>query len=215
LLTTACQGYCGYAMLFIEPSDLDRAGEFYLRAREYGFSALGGYWVESGAGGSYREFEERLSELKPSDKAAIYWTATAWAGWINLNRNDPLASAQFPRARKLMEWVEQRDSNYFHAGPRWFLGVYYATLPPILGGRPDLAERYFIQADSLSHGKFLWGKMLWAKTLAVQQLDRELFTRLLIEVLNGATNEPDDLRLLNRAAAREARRLLDLSEELF
>jgi len=50
LLTTACQGFAGYAMLFVEPSDPERAREFYLRAREYGLRALGSKWTNGPSG---------------------------------------------------------------------------------------------------------------------------------------------------------------------
>jgi len=214
LLITACQGFTGYAMLFVEPTDPERAKEFYTRAKGYGLRALGKEW-SSGKAVKYDDFEQSVKGLQTSDLAAAYWTGMAWAGWVNLSRSDPMASAQFPRVKKLMEWVNSEDSTYFHAGPLWFFGVYYSTLPPILGGNPKLSERYFNSAEAVTGGKFLWGKLLFAKTYAVSQLDRELFNRLISEATSIPAAEPPELRLLNRVAANEARRLLQQADELF
>jgi len=214
LLTTACQGFAGYAMLFVEPSDPERAREFYLRAREYGLRALGSKWTNGGPAG-YQDFERSIGGLKKGNIPAAYWTAVAWGGWVNLSRSDPLASAQFPRVKKLMEWVQSQDSTYFHGGPLWFFGVYYSTLPPILGGNSALSNEYFKNAEVVTGGKFLWGKVLYAKTFAVQQLDRDLFNRLLTEAESEVRDEPPDLRLLNRIAGVEARKLLLQADELF
>ena len=41
ILRLLCMGYSGYALLFVEENDPNRASDLYLRAREYGRRALG------------------------------------------------------------------------------------------------------------------------------------------------------------------------------
>jgi len=215
LLVLAAQGYCGYSMLFAESEDPERAKRLYLHARDYGFRAMGEDWIVRAVNDDFDGFAGRVESLDRRQIGAAYWSAVAWGGWVNLSRSDPLALAQFPRVRKLMEWVASQDSNYFHSGPLWFFGVYYATLPPMLGGNPAESRRYFEQADRATGGAFQWGKVLYAKTYAVQQLDRDLFTRLLNEAATPLDNEPPELRLLNRVAAEAARRELTLIDSYF
>jgi hypothetical protein len=215
-LVMAARGYSGYSMLFLDPEYPERARELYLRAKSYGLKALAKNAPDiASSSGSFEVFENAYETLKKEDLAAAYWTAMAWAGWINLSRTDPGAMAEFPRARLLMEFVEKRDHGYFFAGPCWFLGVYYSTLPRIVGGDPQLSREYFEKAIDLTGGHFLWGKLLYAQTYAVQTLDRSLFESLLKEVIAGDQLESPDARLLNRVAAIRARHLLNMADELF
>jgi hypothetical protein len=216
LLLLAVQGYTGYAMIYLEDQAPERAREMYRRAKEYGFRLLRnrhkGFDSDSL---NFNEFATQVANLKRSDLPAVYWTATAWAQLVNLSKTSTDAMAEFPRIKLLMEWVLKIDPDYYYSGARWFFGVYYASLPPLLGGDPVKSSQYFEAAVASSGDKFLWGKVLYAKYYAVNTLDKPLFERLLNEVITGSKTAPADLRLLNSAAAEKAKILLTKSEELF
>jgi len=216
LLLMAAQGFTGYAMMFLEDQDPARAALFYERARRYGCRLLARrnrLFLDTAA--NFDQFQACIGDLKYSDLPAAYWTAVAWAGRINLNRGSVKSIAESGRAAELMKWVLDRDPHYYYSGPLWFMGVYYATLPPLLGGGPEKAKPYFERALKADGDRFLWGKLLYAQNYALSILNRDLFDRLLTEVVEGAANGPKDLGLLNTVAARRAVLLRDQAEELF
>ncbi len=216
LLTLASQGFAGYSMLYYDPYEPEKAKELYRRSLKYGKQALSQRNIVFGQNESrFEEFEKAIETLHNEDIKSVYWTAIALAGWINLSRTDALAIAEFPRARLLMEWVNERDENYFFSGPNWFYGVYYSTLPPIVGGDAKKSKVYFDKAIKQTDGKFLWGKLLYAQTYAVQTLDRNLFDQILTEIINAESDELPDANLLNQVAKERAKILLGQGDELF
>jgi len=115
----------------------------------------------------------------------------------------------------MMETVLALDETFYYGGPHLFLGTILASRSPILGGDPQKANEHFIASLQISHEKFLLTKYFYARTYAVQVQDRDLFKRLLQEILSA----PDDLlpeqRLANEIAKVKARRLLNQAEDLF
>ena len=215
LKSLACEGYTGYTMLFVEDDSPERARKLYLRARDYGLKGLSSADPRVGVSGSFSQFSDGVNEIPAGMIQTVYWTAVAWGNWANLSRSDPLASAQFVRVKTLMDWVAAHDSTYFHAGPVWFFGVYYATLPPILGGNVELSRKCFEKAADMTDGKFLCGKLLYARTYAVQTLDRSLFDRLIGDIQKGVPESREDLNLLNHVAQLKAEQLDKRADELF
>jgi len=216
LLVLAAQGFTGYAMMFVDGSDQNRARLLYERGREYGLRALALSIPElMDEGLKLDEFNSLLKQLKPSDIPAAYWTAAAWASRINLERTLPRAMLESPRAVNLMQWVLETEPHFYYSAPLWFFGTYYASLPPIMGGSTEKSKEYFERALEVDGDWFLWGRLLYAKIYAVQILDRELFESQLRQIVSGADTEPEDLRLLNRIAALKAEELLKRSNDLF
>ena len=212
----AAKGFTGYAMMFLEETDPQRAIEFYFRAKEYGSRALArkipGFHDKDL---TYRQFRSLLPELDLTDVEAVYWTAAAWAGWINLQRSVPRALAEFPRVLDLMNWVLETSPGFYYSGPSWFFGTYYASLPPMLGGDVEKSATFFENAVKANGNRFLLGKVLYAENYAFQTLDRALYVRLLEEVIAAEGNEPEELRLVNSFARRKAEMALTLVDEIF
>jgi hypothetical protein len=216
LLVLATQGFTGYAMMFVEDVDQNRARLLYERGKNYGLRALALSIPEfTDEGLKLDEFNLLIEKLKDCDIPAVYWTAAAWASRINLEKTSPKAMMESPRAVNLMQWVLETEPHFYYSAPLWFFGTYYATLPPMMGGSPKKSNEYFQSALKTDGDRFLWGRLLYAKTYAVQVLDRELFEEQLKFILKSAENEPNDLRLLNRIAALKAEELLARSGELF
>lgn len=216
LLTLAAQGFAGYAMLFYEPNEPEKAKSLYRRSMDYGIRAICIRAPQfQNRSGRYQDFEKAVEKLTSDDVAAVYWTAYAWSSWINLSRTDPIAFAEFPRVRLLMDWVRWQDENYFFSGVNWFDGVYYSTLPPILGGDPEKSREYFERAMESTQGSFLLGKLYYAQTYAVQTMNRELFEKLLTEIIDDRSVGNADANLANAVAKIRAKHLLEQIDELF
>lgn len=209
LLMSLSMGYTGYALLFVEESDPERASQFYLRARSYGFRALGLSSEDPG------ELAQRLDRMKEEQIDALFWTTLAWNGWINLNLDKPLALAELTLAQQALEKILQLGPDHFYGTPYLLHGTLLAAKPQMLGGDPAMARRQFEKGLAVASGRFFLAHYLFARWYAVGVQDRALFMALTEEVKKA---RPDDLKeacLINSAMKERTLRLQANVEELF
>ncbi|MBI5245070.1 MAG: hypothetical protein HY922_15510 [Elusimicrobia bacterium] len=216
LLKSLSEGFIGYAFLFLEDEQPDRARGFYLRGASYALrlaqrsSALRGMESLEPAA-----LDAALKRAGPKDVPGLYWTAYAWAGWADLSKDDPNALAALPKAARIMARVLELDPGFQYGGPDLWFGVYYAARPKIAGGDLVKAKAHFDAAIARSGGQFLTAKLLCAKFYAVGALDEELFRKLNSEVLDAPADALPQARLANEVAKRKAKKLLEKMNELF
>ncbi len=212
----AAQGFYGYAYGFVEDEDAARASGLYRRGWEHARRALqvSGFRGDLAAL-STEEIGKQLGELGRDAVPALFWTASCWAKWIDMNRNDPARIADMGKAAALMERVLALDENYYHGGAHLFFGVYYGARPPMLGGDFERSAKHFEMARIITHGKLLIVDMLRAEYLARQQLDRKEFHDRLTAVVNAPPDIYPEMALVNAIARQKARKLLAKEEEWF
>jgi hypothetical protein len=214
-LQLACMGFASYALAFAddEPS---RALVFYTRAKDYGVRGLLLRGIPKAAlTADAPTMKAALGRLTGSDVPLVFWTANAWGSAVSLQPNEPDAIASIPTTNALMDWVMEREPGFFYGGPFLYYGVYHASFPPALGGKPALAKENFDRALRAAQGKFLMTDVLYARTYAVQIQDKELFKELLNRVLDAPPDLLPEQALANGVAKRRARQLLARTEELF
>ncbi len=215
LLLMACQGYTSYALAFTGDS-LQRALLFYHRAQAYGRTALGLRGIPDSAFSSGPgAMHDALRKLGKEDVPLVFWTGNAWGNAVNLQRDDPGAIASMPTVNAMMEWVLEQDSTYYYGGPLLYFGVYYASLPAILGGKPELGRSYFERAASVSGGKFLMTSVYEAQTYAVQVQNDSLYTDLLTRVIQAPVDLLPEQNLANAVAKARAKILLARKADFF
>ncbi len=212
----AAQGFYGYAYGFVEDEDSRRASGLYRRGWEHARRALqaSGFRGELTAL-STEEIGKQLGELGRGAVPALFWTASCWAKWIDMNRNDPARLADMGKAAALMERVLALDENYYHGGAHLFFGVYYGARPPMLGGDFVRSAEHFEKARAVDRGRLLIVDMLRAEYLARQQLDRKQFHERLVAVVNAPPDIYPEMALVNAIAQQKARKLLAKEEEWF
>jgi hypothetical protein len=214
-LQLACMGYTSYALAFAE-DDPARALVFYSRARDYGMRGMVERGIPRGAFASdAASMAAALRKLGTGDVPLVFWTADAWGSAIRLQPDDPDVIAAVPTANALMEWVKEREPDFFYGGPFLYFGVYYGSYPPALGGRPDLSRDNFERAVASGKGRFLMTDVLYARTYAVLVQDRSLFHDLLTRVVDAPADLLPEQRLANAVAQKRAGQLLAREEELF
>lgn len=215
LLRLASQGFGGYAFLFLEDEQPERARALYLRARGYGLALASRNASLKGIGSMpLSDLEAALRSASLPDVPGLFWSAYNWAGWINLSKDVPEAVAGLPKAAAMMRRVQELSPGYYHGGPDLFLGTYYAALPRMLGGDPGKSKTHFEAAIEAGRGRFLIAKVLYARYYAVAVQDRELFRKLNGEVAAASEDAPE-LRLANAVAKLKAKRLLEKTNDLF
>lgn len=216
LLTSLCMGFAGYAMLFVEEENPERASLLYLRARKYGLMAIGENSFSSKKSGSNTEIiRKKLSEFEKEALEPLFWTALSWNAWINLNLDKPAALAQLGIAQSLLERVLEINPGYFHGLPYVLMGSILAARPKLLGGSPPRSKDFFEKAMYLSHGKFFLVHYYYAKYYAVRIQDKDLFTNLIKEVEAASPCELKEVCLINAVMKQKAKYLIERSEEMF
>ncbi len=202
LLLYLSQGFGGYAFLFLEDQDPERAKIFYQRGRDYGLKLLG----------------KKVDDLKvaaPADVPALFWTAYCWGGWANLSRTDPQALADLPKVEAMMLKVSELSPDYFYRGADLFLGSYYGSKPKMFGGNLEKSKAYFERALAATKGKFMMAEVLYARYYAVPSQDKESFKVFLKRVEAADPGTLPAQRLSNAVAREKAKKLLEKIDELF
>jgi len=216
LLTSLCMGFAGYAMLFVEEENPERASRLYLRARKYGLLAIGdNSFVLKQSGANTETIRKKLSGFQKESLEALFWTAMSWNAWINLNLDRPAALAQLGIAQAFLGRVLEINPEYFHGSPYVLMGSMLAARPEILGGSPARAKDCFEKAMCLSHGKFFLVHYYYAKYYAVRIQDKNLFMRLIKEVDATSPRELKEVCLINAVMKQKAKYLIKKSEEMF
>ncbi len=215
-LLYAAQGYNAYGLGFAEDDSVERAREFYLRARAYGMRILerNAAFKEAENKG-IDEFSKALESFSKDDVPAVFWTASSWFSYINISRSDVAALAGISRARAMMEFVLRKDPTFYYGGAYLFLGAIEGTTPPLVGGKPEKAKEYFDKCLSLNDGKFLLADLYYAQTYAVQVQDQTLFETLLNTIDTTSINILPEARLPNAIAKHKAKLLRAKMNELF
>jgi len=212
----AAQAFYGYAYGFVEDEDAARAGKLYRRGLQHALKALALAGLQGNVNAlSPDELKRRLDGLGRDAVPALFWSASCWAKWIDMSRNDPARLAELGKAVALMQRVLELDDTYYYGGAHLFFGVYYGNRPPMLGGDFKRSAAEFDKARAVNKGKLLIVDLLQAQYLARQELDRRQFHQLLTEVVHAPQDLYPEMALANAIAQRKAKALLAKEEEWF
>jgi hypothetical protein len=216
LLLSGCKAYASYASMFVADDQPKEAEALYRKAKLYGFRALAERGDFAGAAsGSIDDFKLFLQRYRKEDVPALFWTASAWAGWISSNLGNVEAVGDLPVFGATLDRVLELDATYSYGGPHLLKGVYLAVRAPVLGGGLAEAKKQFDRAFALSGNKVLNGKVLFAQYYAVGTKDRQLFEGTLREVMAAPVDEIPELTLSNTLAKERAKKLLSKTEVYF
>jgi hypothetical protein len=215
LLIAAAQSYSSFASAFVEDQDKEYAKQLFGRGRQYALRSLEIRGFKEPLQRSLEDFKEGLKGLGKKDVPYIFWGATCWANWINLNLDSMEALAELPRVELMMQRVLEIDGEFYYGGPHLFMGIWFASRPKIAGGDLKKAQRHFLKALDLGQGKFLMAYVYYANYYARQTLDKDLFISTLQKVLETPADISPELTLFNTVAKKKAKELLSRVEEYF
>ncbi|MBE9567081.1 MAG: hypothetical protein IMF14_00195 [Proteobacteria bacterium] len=211
----AAQAYYGLSYGFNEDTDLRRADKFYLRGLKHGLTALALLGISDIKKISPDELETRLQELDRDDVAALFWTASNWAKWIDLNRDDPASLIQLAKPTAMMQRVIALDDTFYHGGAHMYFGVYYGARAPMFGGDFDRAKQHFDRAREINDDRLLIVDLLQAQYLSRQMFDRQDFHQRLTKIIDAPEDIYPELTLMNQIAKRKAKLLLAREAQWF
>jgi hypothetical protein len=216
LLLLGAKACYGYAFAFLEDEGPARAVALYREGLDYSARALRDPLdARDPQTLVLGELEGCLSRTDQGDVPGLFWLASNWGRWIQLEGGKPRVLAQLPKVVAVMERVLALDESYFHAAPHVFFGVYYGARAPALGGDAALAAAHLERAIEISEGRFLLARVYRAQYVYAPSGDRAAFARELQEVLGYPLDQAPSIRFYNEIALREARKLLARTDALF
>ena len=215
LLLAAAQGYSSFASAFLDDQDKEYEKILIGKSRQYALRSLELRGFKDPPQRPFDDFKEGLKALGKKDIPYLFWSATCWASWINLNLDSIEAIAELPRVEMMMQRVLEMDEGYYYGGPHLFMGIWFASRPKIAGGDLKKAQQHFLKALDLGKGKFLMAYVYYANSYARQALDKDLFVSTLQTVLETPADTLPELILLNTVAKKKAKELLSRVEEYF
>lgn len=196
----------------------DRVRALYKRGRLYGQRllelSLPGFRESMRSG--LDDFSLFLSaKAKKKHAKDMFWTSFCWIGETQNSLNNPDLIAELPLVKAIVDRAKELDPTIFWGGPDLFLGMYYGSRSPMLGGDPKKAEKHFVSAKSISGGRFLMISVLQARYWSTQNLDHKSFHTLLEDVLDADPENMPEQLLANKLAQRRAQRYLSMEDEWF
>ncbi|MBA4366895.1 MAG: hypothetical protein C0403_04575 [Desulfobacterium sp.] len=211
LLTQAAESCIGYAFLFVEDIEPERAKHLYLKGKNYALRVLE-------MNESFRQaleqddlvvFRNALKGIHKKDTSALFFVINGWLSWIHLAHIDnPKALKDLPKVEAMMNRLLEMDDTYKFGGAHALYGVYYVSIPEMFGGNFAQAEVHFKEAFEISKSKYLLWDFLYARYYATARKDKALF----IETLKRIMAAPDDLcpeeAFVNAAIKQKASDLL-------
>lgn len=147
------------------------------------------------------------------DVAPIFWLMMSWSSAVN-NSADPSEFTDMPYIKMLAKRVLELDPEHGDAGALVFMGGLNGSYTEALGGNHPLAVCYFERALKATGRRNHIIHVNYAKLYAVAAQDRELFLRLLREVIE-AEDQGDLYRIGNKVARRRAERYLSQVDDFF
>jgi hypothetical protein len=215
LLMAATKAYGAYATILYEDGQTERAVNMSIKAKEYGINLLKQVPnLDYINGSSLTEIGRALEKVSQSKAGHLFWGAYGWAIWIQYQNGAPAAMAKLPVVEQIMLRVIELEESYYYGGAHIFLGSYYGSRPEILGGKLEKSRHHFERALSLNGREFLLTQVAFAETYSRTMFDRELFSSLLLEVIeHPLTNS--DMASSNTLAKVKAEKLIAQIDDFF
>lgn len=175
LLVSLTKGYAGYGYgvhetLFLGDQLKDRTESFhkeqaisnFTKALHYGLLYLKEEGIEYDdfvknmrkEGGVVELLNSKLSNDK-RDLEAVFFTAQALGGLVNLQRTDMSLVSQLPIVKEMFDWVCTNEPEINFGACPIFYGAYEAGRPKFLGGNPEKGKKIFLEAIKKYPDNFL------------------------------------------------------------
>jgi len=220
-ITFGAQLYTAYALGFVEDTDPERARVLYAIGRDYGLKALKMNRGFRKALEKGKPYSEAVKKLKKKDMDALFWTAAAWAAWMNLSTRDTEALFDIPNIMALLTRSLELDDTFWYGGPHMFYAAYYSQFPAMMGGGPEKAQKEFDKVKEIvkkkagEKGEWLIADYFYAKYYATLIKDEELFDKTIQKILDTPNDCIPEMAAVNGLAKIKTRHLLEQKDRYF
>ena len=156
---------------------------------------------------------EALDVATKEDVPGIYWAYGNLGKW-SVAKGFTTVLKNKSKLKAFIDRVTALDPEFNHGAGDRGLGAYYAKAPSFAGGDLNKSREHFERSLKIAPG-YLGTKTLMAEYLAVKSQDRELFERLLNEVIAADPTAIPDVTPIQKIEQRRAKELLAKADDLF
>ena len=149
--------------------------------------------------------------VEKADAQMLLWHGYAWGSYINAAKDDMEAIADLEYAKAFVSRSIELDPDYYNAAGYTFMGVAIASE---MASDMEESKAYFEKALAATERRALQAQVNMARHYAVKEGDRELFDKLLEEVMDAHDPLPE-ARLANRMARQRAELYIANADQLF
>jgi tetratricopeptide (TPR) repeat protein len=194
-------------------SDKDEVLAAFDKGARYGEQAMAvnAEFKQALAGGA--DDETALKHLTKDDVAGLYWAYSNLGKWSVLMGFTTVLKYK-NKLKRFIDRVAELDPEFFHGAADRGLGAYFAKAPEFAGGDLDKAKTHFTRSLNLAPD-YLGTKVLIAEYWATKKQDKEMYKKLLGEVLAADPNSLPDIVPEQKAEQKNAQKLLDEMDERF
>jgi tetratricopeptide (TPR) repeat protein len=156
---------------------------------------------------------ECLDVLGKKELPAVYWAYCNLGRWA-VNQGFVSILKYKKKLKTFIDWVVKTDEEFQFAGGHRSIAVYYAKAPSFAGGDLEKSKYHFDRSLEIAPNYFTT-KLLMAEFYAYKTQDREMFVRLLNEVLDeDPAVLPNDVPE-QKISQEKARILLGKADDMF
>lgn len=197
-------------------TDKDKRLEYFDKGVKAGEAALNTIPTYKEAMAAKEKEENVVKKLGKDDMDALYWTAANLARYAKFAPFSKKLAVK-SRVRYLWDRVMEVDPDYNYGGVYRFFGGYYALVPSITGEQDPAKSKEMFEKGIQSAPQYLETKVLYAEAYCThgKVKDRELFRKLLNEVLAADVSAYPEIAPENEIAKAKAKDLLAREAELF
>jgi hypothetical protein len=205
----------------VEDKDPERARILYSIGRDYGLRALKMNRGFRKALEKGKPYSEAVKKLKKKDMDALFWTAAAWAAYMNLSTRDTESLFDIPNIMALLTRSRELDDTFWYGGPHMFFAAYYSQFPAMMGGGAEKAQKEFdavkeiVNKKTGGKGEWLIADYFYAKYYATLLKDEELFDKTNQKILDAPVDSIPDMAAVNGLAKIKTRILLEQKGRYF
>jgi tetratricopeptide (TPR) repeat protein len=157
-------------------------------------------------------WEEAIPSVGKDGLAAMYWYATNLGQWALLDGFTTILSMK-DRIAAIMSHCQELDETFWYGGPRRYFGVYYTKIP-FPSGDLEKSKANFEKALQIAP-TYLDTKVRFAESYAVKAQNKDLYVKLLNEVVAAPDDANPDIVPEARNSKRKAKQLLDAVDDNF
>ena len=159
------------------------------------------------------EVAAALKKAPPEAAPAFYWEATNLGKWA-ATKGFATVLKYKDDVKTKMDWVRANNNEYFYGGPPRYFGAFEAATSGMLGGSLEKSKANFEESISIEPN-YLGTKVLFAEYYCEKAQDKDLFKKLLEEVIAADPGANPELLAENKLEQAKAEKLLSLIDDKF
>lgn len=191
-----------------------RAGNLYLRAKNYGLEGLE-LINENFLSRLSENDQELLDDFDEEEAGLLAWTSIAWAAYLGTSDNQLEALGDLPRIKAMINKAYELNPDMENGMLHEFYIQYYASGFSGVADARLKAQFHYKRALELAKGKKCSPYLTWAGSYSKKEQNKSEFIQLLDKALAIDAEKYPESRLVNLLCQKKARWLKSKVDDYF